>query len=97
MGLKKYTDKLDEYFERRSQGKVGKIKPSHVEKVITKLQAKKQQLQGELENATKASKKARLERKLLIANEHIRRAEMLIREIDTSAKPDVDAQQRQGR
>ena len=86
MGLKKYADKLDDYFERLTQGKVEKIKPSHVEKVISKLQAKKQQLQQEIEKTVKDSKKARLERKVLIANEHIKRAEMLFKEIDPQAK-----------
>lgn len=90
MGLKKYADKLDDYFERLTQGKAEKIKPGHVEKVITKLRAKKLQLQSEIERTTKDSKKARLERKVLIANEHIKRAEMLLKEIDTSAKPDTE-------
>lgn len=90
MGLKKYADKLDDYLARLTQGKAEKIKPSHVEKVIAKLRARKLQLQDEIGKTTKDPKKARLERKILIANEHVKRAEMLLKEIDTSAKPDAE-------
>jgi len=81
MGLKNYSDKLDDYYERLAQGKTKKIKPSHVEQVLAKLKAKKTQLQAEIAKATKPSKKMRLERKLLIAKEHIKRAELLLDEI----------------
>jgi uncharacterized protein YlxW (UPF0749 family) len=87
MGLKKYAGKLDEYYQRLTQGKVEKIKPSHVEKVLAKLRAKKVQLEEEIKTTAKESKKARLERKVLIAKEHIKRAELLLEEIDTPAKP----------
>ncbi len=87
MGLKKYADKLDDYFKRLTLGKAKKIKPSHVETVIRKLRAKKQQLQDEIEKTAKESKKLRLERKVLIANEHIKRAEMLLAEIGRSPDP----------
>jgi uncharacterized protein YlxW (UPF0749 family) len=86
MGLKTYADKLDDCFERPTLGKVEKIQPSHLEKVTTKLQAKKQQRPSEIEKTTKDSKKARLERKVLFANEHIKRAEMLLTEINSSAE-----------
>jgi len=82
MGLKKYASKIDDYFERLTQGKVEKIKASHVEKVIKKLQTKQEQLRDEIEKTTKDSKRARLERKVLFAIEHIKRAEMLLKEID---------------
>ncbi|MDU9005288.1 hypothetical protein [Sedimentitalea todarodis] len=87
MGLKKYAAKLDDYFTRLKRGKAGKIKPDHVEKVIAKLRAKAERLQLEIKEATKESKKARLERKVLIANEQIRRAQLLLKEIDSTAKP----------
>lgn len=94
MGLKKYADKLDDYFSRLTLGKAKKIKASHVETVIRKLKAKKQQLQDEIERTVKESRKSRLERKVLIANEHIKRAEMLLSEIDSPADPGpkVDAE-----
>ncbi|SLN68734.1 hypothetical protein PEL8287_03831 [Roseovarius litorisediminis] len=81
MGLKKYAEKLDDYFERLKQGKAEKIEATHVEKVIRKLNAKKQQLLDEIQTTTKESKKARLEQKLLFAAEHIKRAEMLLEQI----------------
>ena len=84
MGLKKYADKLDDYFESLKQGKAEKIKASHVDKVIRKLQAKEVQLLDEIGQATKDTKKARLERKVVIAREHIRRAELLLEKIDKS-------------
>jgi uncharacterized protein YlxW (UPF0749 family) len=91
MGLKKYADKLDDYFGRLAHGKAEKIKPSHVEKVIRKLQAKQEQLQAEIEATTKESKKARLERKFQFAKEHIKRAELLLKNIDPSAKTEAAA------
>ncbi len=37
MGLKKLSGKIAEYNKRLKQGKVSKIKPDHVEKVLKKL------------------------------------------------------------
>ena len=84
MGLKKYADKLDDYFERLTQGKAEKIRASHVDKVIKKLQAKEMQLLDEIGQVTKDTKKARLEHKVVIAREHIRRARLLLEKIDRS-------------
>ena len=81
MGLKEYSAKIDDYYDRLTQGKAKKIKPSHVEKVIAKLKAKKTQLRAEIAKATKPSKRERLERKVLIAKEHIKRAELLLENI----------------
>jgi uncharacterized protein YlxW (UPF0749 family) len=86
MGLKKYAAKLDDYFERLKEGKAEKIKKSHVDKVIRKLEAKKLQLAEEIEETSKESKKARLERKMLIAGEHLKRAEMLLNTLQPPAK-----------
>ena len=91
MGLKKYADKIDDYFKRLNEGKVEKIQASHVTKVIDKLRTKRQQLEDEIEATVKESKKARLERKMLIADEHIKRAEMLLAQIGAPAQTEAKA------
>ncbi|MBS9716484.1 hypothetical protein J4E70_05960 [Pseudohalocynthiibacter aestuariivivens] len=86
MGLEKYANKIDEYFARLEDGKAKKIKPSHVLKVISKLQKKEQGLVQEIEATEKDSKKDRLKRKVLIAREHIKRAELLLDKITPPVK-----------
>ncbi|AXI41038.1 hypothetical protein [Sulfitobacter sp. SK011] len=81
MGLEKIGEKLDRYFNRLEQGKAAKIKPNHVEKVISKLRAKQKLLQEELGSAEKPSKKTRLESKLATVSEQIERAEWLLEKI----------------
>lgn len=77
MAFHKIVKKLNDYYGRLDEGKAKKIKPSHVKKVIAKLVAKRQQIVEELERSHKASKKERLARKLMIAEEHLKRAEWL--------------------
>ncbi|MHA6325851.1 hypothetical protein [Roseivivax sp. CAU 1753] len=93
MGLKKYAGKLDDYYARLTQGKAEKIEASHVEKVIAKLETKKQQLEAEIEATTKESKRLRLARKKLIADEQIRRAHLLLGQIGGGGptQPEADA------
>ena len=81
MRLENIADKLDEYFERLERGKAAKIKPSHVEKVIAKLQTKQDLLMGELQDAAKPSKQERLENKLATVCEQIERAEWLLAKV----------------
>ncbi|MBT8456968.1 MAG: hypothetical protein HKO95_07820 [Rhodobacteraceae bacterium] len=81
MGLKKLAAKVDEYNDRLEGGKASKIKPSHVEKVLEKLQKKSDELEAEIASATSAEKKARLERKLGIAKTHLERADWLLKEL----------------
>jgi hypothetical protein len=90
MGLKSIAEKLDKYFGRLESGKAAKIKPSHVAKVIAKLQAKQNVLQEELAEADKPSKKTRIESKLVTVAEQIERAQWLQEKIsseDASAEP----------
>ena len=87
MGLKKTIEKLDSYFSRLEDGKATKIKPSHVEKVISKLRAKQALLQDEIDASEKQSQKERLERKLSIAVDQIKRAEWLLKKIDSRSEP----------
>jgi len=87
MGLAKIGEKLDKYFSRLEDGKAAKIKPSHVEKVIAKLRAKKSLLQQDINTAAKPSQKERLERKLSVAEDQIARAEWLLDKIG-EPKPD---------
>jgi septal ring factor EnvC (AmiA/AmiB activator) len=81
MGLKKLSGKIAEYNKRLKQGKVSKIKPDHVEKVLKKLKKKSDDLGNEISQTKRTDKKARLKKKLDIANQYIERAEYLLREV----------------
>lgn len=82
MGLKKFAEKLADYNARLESGKAEKIKKTHVEKVMKKLQKKTVQLDTEIASEENTEKKARLQRKLDIAQEHIKRAEWLLTQIE---------------
>jgi hypothetical protein len=82
MGLKKLAEKLSDYNTRLELGKAEKIEPDHVRKVMEKLQKKSAQLQAEIAQEEKADKKARLERKLEVAREHVERAQWLLAQIE---------------
>lgn len=82
MGLKKLAEKVVDYNERFERGQAEKIKPSHVEKVLRKLRKKAVDLETDIASAHSADKKARLHKKLDIANTHIERAEFLMKAID---------------
>ena len=77
MGLETTIEKLDKYFGRLEKGKAEKIKPSHVDKAIAKLQAKEAALLAEIEETTKSSKAQRLEGKLATVREQLDRAHWL--------------------
>jgi uncharacterized protein YaiL (DUF2058 family) len=77
MGLESAVQKLDKYFKRLEKGKAKKIKPSHVKKVIAKLEAKAQLLRTELAETDKADKKRRLQQKLALVQEQQDRAAWL--------------------
>ena len=82
MGLTKTVEKLDKYHDRLEKGKAAKIKPSHLKKVAEKLKANEIALCAELEEATKADKKERLERKLAFVREQRARAKWLTEQLD---------------
>ncbi len=87
--LTKAIEKLKKYYKKLEAGRTDKIKPSHVVRVIEKLKAKKESLQDEIAVVEKAEKKERLEQKLAMTKEQIKRAKWLlehVRESD-SAKP----------
>lgn len=77
MGLDNTIEKLDKYFKRLENGRVQKIKPSHVDKVIDKLEAKAELLLVELSEANTETKKRRLQNKLEMVREQQDRARWL--------------------
>lgn len=81
MGVKKLAAKVADYNERLESGNASMIEPNHVRKVLEKLRAKAAELEAEIASAKKEEKKARLERKLGIARQHVARAEWLLGEI----------------
>lgn len=78
MGLKNLTRKVDEYNDRLSSGKAEQIKPRHVENVLEKLQAREKSLIERIEESDNPSRIGRLERKLKIARQQVKRAEWLL-------------------
>jgi hypothetical protein len=70
-----------DYNERFKSGKVEKIKPSHVAKVLEKLRNKSAELEAEIESAHAPEKRTRLERKLEVARAQEERAEWLLKEL----------------
>ena len=82
MGLKKLAGKLSDYNARLERGKAEKIEPDHVEKVLAKLRKKTDQLDAAIASEKNADKKARLQRKLGIAREHVARGEWLMTQIE---------------
>ncbi len=78
IGLKKLAVKVAAYYARLEQGNAHSIKPSHVQKIKAKLRAKEEELRSEIEAATSAGDRSRLERKLQVAREQILRAEYLL-------------------
>ena len=81
MGIEKISEKLEKYVGRLEKGKTSKIKPSHVEKAIAKLQVKQRLLTEELDETTKPAKQERLKKKLSTVREQIERAEWLLGKI----------------
>ncbi len=81
MALHKAIEKLKKYYNRLEDGDAKKIKPSHVEKVMKKLSKKEEILLKELSEATKASKKKRIQQKLDATREQIDRSQWLLEKI----------------
>ncbi len=85
MDFKSSIEKLDKYYGRLKKGKAQKIKPSHVEKVIHKLEAKEKSLLAEIADTQKDSKIKRLKRKLKLLHEQQDRARWLQNKIGGSS------------
>ncbi len=81
MALAKSIEKLKKYYARLEAGKVKKIKPSHVERVMEKLSLRERKLLEELESAKKPSKQKRLQQKLEETRNQIDRAQWLKKKI----------------
>ena len=78
MPLTKAIEKLKKYYRRLESGDAKKIKPNHVEKVIKKLLANESSLLEEIATTKKASKKERLEQKLVTTRKQIDRAHWIL-------------------
>ena len=82
MGLKKLAAKVDDYNARLQDGKASKIKRGHVEKVLTKLRKKSEELDAELAKTKSEDKSERILRKRAVTQAHIERAEWLLAQIE---------------
>ncbi|MCK0138510.1 hypothetical protein [Aliiroseovarius sp. F47248L] len=81
MGLESAVEKLDKYYSRLEKGKAQKIKPSHVDKILSKLEKKARLLKEEFDETKKPSKKERLASKLDMVREQQARARWLKEQI----------------
>ncbi len=81
MGLRKNTEKLDDYYGRLKDKKADRIKAAHVEKVMRKLRKKEVEILEDLETVAKPSKEERLKGKLKVVRDQIARADWLLTEI----------------
>ncbi|PRY25534.1 hypothetical protein CLV78_102714 [Aliiruegeria haliotis] len=81
MALKKTIARLNEYHDRLQGKEAHRIKVSHVDKVIEKLEAKEVDLNRRLEEAKKPGKKERLKAKQKVVRNQIARARWLRKEI----------------
>ncbi len=82
MGLEKLAAKVVDYNARLERGEASKIKPDDVGKVLGKLKKKAVELEAEIAAAPAEDKKARLQKKLKVAQAHIERAEWLLENLD---------------
>jgi len=78
MSLERLAEKVAEYDARLAQGKADRIRPGDVREVLGKLRKKIADLEAEMVAAGTDDRKARLDRKLSIAREHMARAEWLL-------------------
>lgn len=81
MGVQKFVEKINDYQKRLEQKKAKKIKKSHVEKILRKLEAKRDELSSDLGSAEKSTKKDRLKTKLKVVDAQIERAKWLLEQI----------------
>ncbi len=84
MKLSKSAEKLEKYRQRLSDGKADEIKLSHVERMIEKIKAKKEKLQGELGEAESDGRRERLQRKIEVAEAQLENAAWLMKELGTA-------------
>ena len=87
MVIRKSTRKLDDYIARIGQPDAPRVKPSHVAKILAKLQNKETDLLEEIAETKKAERQERLRAKLEIVREQIRRGTILLNELSA---PETD-------
>lgn len=81
MPMKEITEKLEKYQGRLRAGTAEKIKAKHVEKIIDKLTAKQSEIETEMAETEKPSKRERLEHKLATVKELIEKARWLATQV----------------
>lgn len=82
MALKATTEKLESYRKRLKQKKAKPISRKQAERIVKKLDAKRDVLKSELKAAQKPSKQERLKAKLRVVEELQERAAWLVKQID---------------
>jgi hypothetical protein len=77
MGLSNQAVRLEEYLARVEQGDANRIMPSDVDRIIAKLERKRQRLLDRMGTATSPAEADRHRRKIVKADELIDRARWL--------------------
>lgn len=84
MKLSQSHEKLKAYRKKLEAGKVVKITPEHIVKIIKKLKIKRAKVRDELADTKKSRKKDRLRRKLKTIADQVRRARWLKNQLGES-------------
>lgn len=77
MALSELTERLAQYKKRLKKGQAQRIKPAHVDKVVRKLQNKRDSTADKLAKASKKSERKRLKHKLAQIDDLIDQARWL--------------------
>ncbi|NDR58779.1 hypothetical protein [Aliiruegeria sabulilitoris] len=85
MDSKKFTARLNDYYERLEKHKARPIETCHVMEILRKLEAKEAQLQAKLGAAHKQDKRERITARLKTVGAQISRARHLLQEVETAA------------
>jgi len=83
MPLSRIIEKLNKYTDRLERGKVSKIKASHVEKVIAKLEKREASLLDQIETEKNQDQKRRLKKKLRVNRQQVERARWLLKQLSS--------------
>ena len=81
MPLSRLIEKLNKYTDRYERGKAEKIKASHVEKVLAKLEKREAALKAKLKAENKEENKARLKKRIRVNKKQAERARWLLKKL----------------
>jgi hypothetical protein len=81
MPLSRLIEKLNKYTGRLERGKTEKIKASHVEKVLGKLEKREADLKAKLKAESNEENRARIKKRLRVNKKQAERARWLLKKL----------------